>query len=274
MLSHTIKEFSGIKEPKILFLILGFYFYIIIGYLIGYFIFGFPTKGVYGPGNEFVPFFRIFFMIFILLIPFIGVFTYIGYSYNNKKRNFIGSWVDQMLEVIPQLLLWIILWPGVYFIVGFHFHILDLIFDASAPISHYWNNYWLFFLIVGRMFDVIQFKFLADSQKIERIEMNVFFQFIIFLFIDLGLICFIPFIQMLVFMFSFVPAIPLMMLSNTQLSGLALGFVVAFFWPVFSSTAYIFCFIFRGILRSIFLRKNNEIRSLNENYLMKEYKLF
>ena len=238
--------------------IICFYLYIFVLFLIGYFYFQFPSNGVEGPGNEFIPIFRMFFMIFIFMIPFIGFLTYLGYSWNENESNF-SLRVNQINKMIPFYLGWSIIWPGLFFVLGYYSNILGIIFNASEPLSPYWNVYWLLFLVVGRISDVIQLRYLQETHKIDSIKQNAVIQFFLYFSIDLIIILVAFSFQVLVFLFSLAIIAPFILIIQTLnynapwIVGAIPGIILVIEWSVFSSSAYILCLFLRGRLRYILL---------------------
>lgn len=259
MIFQNLKEKNDRKAVLIYSAtIICFYLYIFVLFVIGWDYFQFPSNGVEGPGNEFIPIFRMFLMVFIFMIPFIGLLTYIGYSFNENTNN-LSLRINQITEMIPFYLEWAILWPGLFFVLGYFGNILGIIFNASEPLSPYWNGYWIVFLVVGRILDVVQVKYLEKTNRIESVERNVFLQFIVYFSIDIGIIFVTILLQLIAFLGSFVIVAPFILVIQSfnydapWIIGVIPGAILILAWPILSSSAYVFCLFLRGRLRKILL---------------------
>ncbi len=204
MLINSLKCKNNETKSKlqlIIYLLL-FYLIVLFCFLIGWFVYNFPSKGVSGPGNEFIPIIRTFLLIFIIIYPSLGFFTTVGLFSNRKETNFLLV-IDHLKPEIKFHLLWFLIWPGLFFIYGFFYDLITPIFDTSLPNSLYWNYYWIIFFLLGRMIDIRQFFKLKDKYYLQLKIKNKLLIYVIFILIDLLIIYIASLFQFITFFLGF-----------------------------------------------------------------------
>lgn len=252
--------------------VLGFYLFVLISFVIGWFIFNFPNNGVTGPGNEFYPFMRLSFLIFIIIYPFTGFFTFLGYlpeEFSIDQNYLISSNIKLIIKSarthlgnLTSFLTFFLLWPGIYLLFGYFIGIMNPIFDASIPVPSYWDYYWLVYFILGRIIDYGQLHQFEEKFHLQVSHWNFVFQILLLILIDSFIFIIAITLQIFAFLASITLLVPFLFafqdpyLSSFSFLGIIAGinFVVAL--SVLSTSFYIATMYLRGKMRRIILKKD------------------
>lgn len=134
-------------------IILSYLFYLIWIILFSLIIYGSNWDfDIEGPGNEFIPFFLLLIVSFIITWPWISYFNILGYKMASQQAlNFTHLSKIKLLE-------WGILWPGIPLGLGILLFVLEV--DQMLFIS-----YLVLIILVGAYIELVPFFLLNDENS-------------------------------------------------------------------------------------------------------------
>ena len=134
------------SNKNFIFLVILYYVLIWLLFLFGIYDLNFLNWGEPSFNDDF-PGVRMPLLTFILMYPALVLITYLTYN-NNESLKKMNYSIGEVFKWFNYFLLYFCLWPGIFLVIGFYFHILDSFIIAYAPGSPYQFYYiFIFFFI-------------------------------------------------------------------------------------------------------------------------------